>query len=44
MSENGVPVQLEDRYVNLHVAPDFLMQDFTTQHTDRLSPVHRARR
>ena len=28
-SENGVPVQLEDRYVNLEVAPDFLKQDFT---------------
>lgn len=27
--ENGVPVQLEDRYVNLEVAPDFLKQDFT---------------
>lgn len=27
--ENGVPVQLEDRYVNLAVAPDFLAQDFT---------------
>ncbi len=27
--ENGVPVQLEDRYVNADVAPDFLRQDFT---------------
>ena len=27
--DNGVPVQLEDRYVNLDVAPDFLKQDFT---------------
>ncbi len=26
--ENGVPVQLEDRYVNAAVAPDFLKQDF----------------
>jgi GntR family histidine utilization transcriptional repressor len=27
--ENGVPVQLEDRYVNAAIAPDFLRQDFT---------------
>ena len=27
-SENGVPVQLEDRYVNLEVAPDFLETGF----------------
>lgn len=27
--ENGVPVQLEDRYVNPRVAPHFLTQDFT---------------
>lgn len=27
--ENGVPVQLEDRYVNPRVSPDFLTQDFT---------------
>ncbi len=26
--ENGVPVQLEDRYVNAAVVPDFLGQDF----------------
>ena len=26
--ENGVPVQLEDRYVSANVAPDFLDQDF----------------
>ena len=26
--ENGVPVQLEDRYVNPRMAPDFLQQDF----------------
>ena len=26
--ENGVPVQLEDRYVNAEVVPDFLLQDF----------------
>jgi GntR family histidine utilization transcriptional repressor len=28
--ENGVPVQLEDRYVNPAVVPDFLERDFTT--------------
>ena len=27
--ENGVPVRLEDRYVNPAVAPEFLEQDFT---------------
>jgi GntR family histidine utilization transcriptional repressor len=27
--ENGVPVQLEDRYVNPAVVPDFLTRDFT---------------
>ncbi|SAK92376.1 histidine utilization repressor [Caballeronia catudaia] len=29
--ENGVPVRLEDRYVNPAVAPEFLEQDFTVQ-------------
>jgi len=28
--ENGVPVQLEDRYVNPQVVPDFLTRDFTS--------------
>ncbi|WP_118181225.1 histidine utilization repressor [Paraburkholderia phosphatilytica] len=28
--ENGLPVQLEDRYVNPAVAPDFIAQDFAT--------------
>ena len=28
--ENGLPVQLEDRYVNPAIAPDFLKQDFST--------------
>ncbi|MBD8555968.1 histidine utilization repressor [Rhizobium sp. CFBP 8762] len=27
--ENGVPVQLEDRFVNVAAAPDYLEQDFT---------------
>lgn len=29
-SENGAPVQIENRYVNPEIAPDFLDQDFTT--------------
>ena len=29
--ENGVPVQIEDRYVNAQIAPDYLKQDFTRQ-------------
>ncbi|MBB3593963.1 GntR family histidine utilization transcriptional repressor [Rhizobium sp. BK529] len=29
-SENGVPVQIEDRFVNPGAAPDYLMQDFST--------------
>jgi GntR family transcriptional regulator, histidine utilization repressor len=28
--ENGLPVQLEDRYVNPSIAPAFLQQDFTS--------------
>jgi GntR family histidine utilization transcriptional repressor len=28
--ENGLPVQLEDRYVNPAIAPDFIDQDFST--------------
>jgi len=28
--ENGIPVQLEDRYVSPAMAPDFLRQDFAT--------------
>ncbi|WP_207062891.1 histidine utilization repressor [Motiliproteus sp. SC1-56] len=27
--ENGVPIQLEDRYVNAEVVPDYLQQDFS---------------
>lgn len=27
--ENGVPLQLEDRYVNAEIAPDYLTQDFS---------------
>jgi GntR family histidine utilization transcriptional repressor len=29
-SENGVPVQIEDRFVNPAAAPDYLSQDFTS--------------
>ncbi|MGF6597161.1 GntR family histidine utilization transcriptional repressor [Paraburkholderia sp. GAS448] len=29
--ENGLPVQLEDRYVNPEVAPEFLGQDFSSK-------------
>ena len=29
-AENGVPIQIEDRWVNPDVAPDFLAQDFTS--------------
>ncbi|MNZ82780.1 UTRA domain protein [compost metagenome] len=29
--ENGIPVQIEDRYVNAAIAPDYLKQDFTRQ-------------
>jgi GntR family histidine utilization transcriptional repressor len=30
-SENGVPVQIEDRFVNPEAAPGYLEQDFTVQ-------------
>jgi len=29
--ENDIPVQIEDRFVNALVAPDYLKQDFTQQ-------------
>ncbi len=29
--ENDIPVQIEDRFVNALVAPDYLKQDFTVQ-------------
>ncbi len=42
-SENGQPVQLEDRYVNPTMAPDFLSQNFTeitpTSYLIRMVPV-----
>ncbi|KQS61288.1 histidine utilization repressor [Rhizobium sp. Leaf371] len=30
-SENGVPVQIEDRFVNPQMAPDYLAQDFAVE-------------
>jgi len=44
--ENGVPVQLEDRFVNPAVAPDYLAQDFgrTTpnEYLMRVAPLERV--
>jgi len=44
--ENGVPLQLEDRYVNLAVVPDYLDVDFTTttahQHLIKTAPLQKA--
>ncbi len=41
--ENGVPIQLEDRYVNAAVAPEYLKQDFTVQtpyaYLSRVAPL-----
>lgn len=41
--ENSVPVQIEDRYVNPQVAPEFLGQDFTrttpTEYLLQMAPV-----
>ena len=44
--EDDVPIQLEDRYVNVRLAPDYLKQDFT-QHTPyeyltRVAPLSRS--
>ena len=40
---NGVPVQLEDRYVSPAFAPDYLKQDFVSQSTtDYLQAIARA--
>jgi GntR family histidine utilization transcriptional repressor len=42
--ENQLPVQLEDRYVNPAVVPNFLEQDFThirpSEYLSRLMPAH----
>lgn len=44
--ENGVPVQLEDRYVNPAAAPDYLAQDFTritpNEYLTQAAPVSEA--
>jgi GntR family transcriptional regulator, histidine utilization repressor len=45
-SEEGEPIQYEDRYVNPAVFPEYLQQDFTqetpTHYMVRLAPVQRA--
>lgn len=42
-SANGIPVQLEDRYVSPAFAPEYLKQDFSTQSTtDYLQSIARA--
>jgi GntR family histidine utilization transcriptional repressor len=42
-SENGVPIQIEDRYVNPSVAPDYLSIDFSNQTPNeflvRIAPI-----
>ena len=42
--ENGVPVQLEDRYVNPLSAPHFMKQDFCQHYADCLSGGKCSRR
>ncbi len=45
-SEEGEPIQYEDRYVNPKVFPDYLQQDFTVETPNhymvRLAPIQRA--
>lgn len=45
-SEEGEPIQYEDRYVNPDVFPDYLQQDFTIETPNhymvRLAPIQRA--
>jgi len=45
-SEEGEPIQYEDRYVNPEVFPDYLAQDFTVETPNhymvRLAPIQRA--
>ncbi|OLL28871.1 histidine utilization repressor [Burkholderia sp. SRS-W-2-2016] len=42
--ENGLPVQLEDRYVNPAIAPDFLQHDFSalkpSEYLQTVVPMH----
>lgn len=44
--ENGMPLQLEDRYVNPEIAPEFLRQDFSAitpgDYLVSVSPIWRA--
>lgn len=44
--EDEVPIQLEDRFVNPDVAPDYLSQDFTAQtpnaYLSRVAPLSRS--
>lgn len=44
--ENDVPIQVEDRYVNPRVAPDYLAQDFRSQTPNaylmRVAPLQRV--
>ncbi len=44
--ENEIPIQIEDRYVNPEVAPDYLAQDFTTQtpnaYLTRVAPLQKV--
>jgi len=41
--EDDVPIQLEDRYVNVRLAPDYLLQDFTQstpyEYLTRVAPL-----
>lgn len=45
--ENGKPVQVEERFVNQHIAPEYLLQDFskTTPHEylSKVAPLTEAR-
>jgi GntR family transcriptional regulator, histidine utilization repressor len=45
-SEEGEPIQYEDRYVNPKVFPEYLQQDFTLETPNhymvRLAPIQRA--
>lgn len=44
--ENGTPIQLEDRFVNADLVPDYLTQDFTQQtpsaYLSQISPLSEA--
>ncbi|NMP31148.1 histidine utilization repressor [Thalassotalea sp. M1531] len=44
--ENGQPLQLEQRYINAHIAPDYLAQDFTQitphEYLSKVAPLTEA--